>query len=63
MLSENLKKYRKEKKLTKMELSRQANVSVRTIEHIEYKKTTNPKIQTLQKLSNTLNVAVEDLLK
>ncbi|HAB66513.1 MAG TPA: hypothetical protein DCE23_04000 [Firmicutes bacterium] len=63
MLSENLKKYRKEKKLTKMELSRQANVSVRTIEHIEYNKTTNPKIQTLQKLSNTLNVAVEDLLK
>lgn len=63
MLSENLKNYRKEKRFTKMELSRQANVSVRTIEHIEYNKTTNPKIQTLQKLSNTLNVAVEDLLK
>lgn len=63
MLSENLKMYRKEKGFSKMKLSRKSNVSVRTIEHIEYSKTTNPKVLTLQKLSKALNVSVEDLLK
>ena len=54
MLSDNLKKYRELRGLSKSELSRQSGVSKRTIEFIEYKKVKNPGILTLLKITKCL---------
>ena len=63
MLAENLKRIREEKGYSKLRLGRETGLTARCIEHIEYKKAKNPKIQTLQKLAKVLNVSVDELLK
>ena len=62
MLAENLKKYREAKKITKLELGRKAGVSSRTIEKIESRKNQNPRINTVQRLADILEVSISDLL-
>ncbi len=63
MLSDNLKKYRELRGLSKSELSRQSGVSKRTIEFIEYKKVKNPGILTLLKITKCLKIDIKDLIK
>lgn len=63
MLKDNLKRFREEKGYSKLRLARETGLAARTIEHIEYGKTPNPQISTLQALSKVLNVSIEDLIK
>lgn len=62
MLAENLKKYREAKKISKLELGRRSGVSSRTIEKIESRKNQNPRIDTIRRLANILEVSISDLL-
>lgn len=63
MLSEKVKKYREERKFSKMELSRISGVSHRTIEFLENGKIDNPTLKTLVSLARALKVDVEELIK
>lgn len=63
MISENLKRIREEKGYSKLRLAREAGLSARCIEHIEYKKVKAPQIDTLEKICKVLKVSVEDLIK
>lgn len=63
MLSDKVKKYRCERKLSKMELSRVSGISHRTIEFLENGKIDNPTLKTLKALSNAFGVDIEDLIK
>jgi len=63
MLSENLKKYREKKGYSKLKLARETGLSNRCIEHIEYEKAKNPRIMTLKKISESLGVTVDELIK
>ena len=63
MLSKNIKKYRRKKKLSKLELSRRTALSARTIDFLENGTIENPKLKTLQVLSKALEVDLEELLK
>lgn len=62
MLSENLKRLREERGFSREELEKLAGVHWRTIACIEYGKTPNPQISTIEKLAKSLNVTVEELI-
>lgn len=63
MLKENLKKIREEKKYSKVRLAREAGLSTRCIENIEYGKAKSPKMMTLIKIAKVLGVSVDELIK
>lgn len=63
MLSENLKRYRESKGYSKLRLARETGLSARCIEHIEYGKAKNPRMFTLEKIANVLEVSVDSLIK
>lgn len=63
MLSENLKYCRENKGYSKLRLARETGLSARCIEHIEYGKAKNPRMLTLEKIANVLNVSVDSLIK
>jgi transcriptional regulator with XRE-family HTH domain len=62
MLSENIKKYRKKLKLTQEALARKANVSYHTIAKLEAKGITDPRMETLKKIADALNVSIDMLV-
>ncbi|MBU4438189.1 MAG: transcriptional regulator [Acetobacterium sp.] len=57
---DKVKKYRKEKKLTQKQLGELSGLSEITIRKLEAGKS-NPKIETLQKIANGLNVSLSDI--
>lgn len=61
-VGENLKKLRKAKKLTLKQLSTLSGVGQSTISDIEVGKAKNPKIETLNKLADALDVNLNKLL-
>ena len=61
MYLKNLAKLRKEKKLTQEGLARKADVSYHTIIKLESGGIKNPKIETVIKLANTLEVSLDKL--
>lgn len=61
-VGENLKKLRKAKKLTLKQLSIVSGVGQSTISDIEVGKAKNPKIETLNKLADALDVNLDKLL-
>lgn len=63
MLSENVKKNRIVRGLSKMELSKICGVSYRTIEFLESGKIDNPTLKTLQALAKGLGVDVKELIR
>ena len=63
MLSDNLRKYREKKKYSKLRLAKETGLSARCIEHIEYRKAKNPRIMTLKKIADCLDVTIEELIK
>lgn len=63
MLSENLKHYRENRGYSKLRLARETGLSARCIEHIEYEKAKNPRMLTLEKIANVLDVSVDSLIK
>lgn len=58
---DNLRKYRKEKKLTQEKLADLLNVSFQTISKWEKKKT-EPNIDTLIKIASIFNITLDELV-
>ena len=63
MISKNLKNIRLKRGLTQRQLGKSSNIGERTIRYIEGGTIKNPKLNTLQRLSNTLDVTIEELIK
>lgn len=63
MLSEKVRKIRKEKGYSQEELARRANVTLRTITLIETGKTVNPHVETVRRIAKGLEVEGSELLK
>ena len=63
MLKDNLKKLRKQEGYSKLKLEAICGISRRTIMLIETGRSKNPRIETVKKLAETLNVSVDELLK
>ena len=62
MLSENIKKYRNKLGLTQEALARKANISYNTIIKLESKGIVDPRMETLKKLADALDVSIDDLV-
>lgn len=61
-IKKNIKKIRLEKNITRPNLSLLSDVPLRTIENIESEKlSTDPKITTLLKITDALNITLNDL--
>jgi DNA-binding XRE family transcriptional regulator len=61
MLAQNLKKLRKQRKLSQEKLARLADISYNTIIKIEAGKANNPTFQTLSKLADAFGVSMDEL--
>lgn len=61
MLAKNLKKLRKQKKLSQEKLARLVDISYNTISKIEAGKAKNPTFETLSKLANVFGVSIDEL--
>jgi transcriptional regulator with XRE-family HTH domain len=62
-VSKNIKRYRKDKKLSQDKLSKLADVSQATIIKIESGGIQSPTIDTVQKIAKALGISVNDLIK
>jgi DNA-binding XRE family transcriptional regulator len=61
MLAQNLKKLRKQRKLSQEKLARLADISYNTIIKIETGKANNPTFETLSKLADAFGVSMDEL--
>ena len=61
-LSQNLRKFRKVKKLSQEKLARLADVANNTIIKIEAGKNQNPTLDTLKKIAKSLGVSIDELI-
>lgn len=61
ILSENIKKLRKQKKLSQDRLARFADIPYNTLVKIESGKSNNPTFETLLKLANVFNISIDKL--
>ena len=61
MLAENIKKLRKQHKLSQEELARKAGITYSTLIKLESGANDNPTIKTLQQLAKALNVSLDKL--
>ena len=61
MLAANIKKLRKEKKLSQDKLARLADVPYNTLIKIESGRSNNPTFETLSKLADALEVSIDEL--
>jgi len=61
MLAKNLKKLRKQKKLSQEKLARLVDISYNTISKIEAGKAKNPTFETLSKLADVFGVSIDKL--
>ena len=61
-LSQNLRKFRKAKKLSQEKLARLADVANNTIIKIEAGKNQNPTLDTLNKIAKALEISVDELI-
>jgi len=63
MLSENIKRLRKQKGLSQDKLAKLADITPTTLVKIESGANDNPTIKTLKKIADALEVTVNDLLE
>lgn len=61
MLAENIKKLRKQKKLSQDQLARLADIPYNTLIKIESGRSNNPTFETLSKLADALEVSLDKL--
>lgn len=59
----NMKKYRKKLGISQDVLSKKANLAFHTIAKIEAGSTSDPRIETVKKIADALNVTLDDLMK
>ena len=62
-IGKNIKKLRQEKGISQDRLSKLADISLNTIVKIELDNSSNPTIETLQKIAKSLGASVDDLIK
>lgn len=62
MLSINIKKLRRQKKLSQDKLARLADIPYNTLVKLEPGKSNNPTFQTLAKLADALQVSIDQLV-
>ena len=62
-IAKNIKKYRNKLGISQDKLSKLAGVTLHTLTKIEIGATSDPRIETLKKIANALNVGVDDLIK
>jgi len=62
VLAQNIKKYRKSLKLTQEALARKADVSYHTIAKLEARGITDPRMETLKKIADALNISIDMLV-
>ncbi|KKQ28000.1 MAG: Transcriptional regulator, XRE family [Candidatus Magasanikbacteria bacterium GW2011_GWC2_37_14] len=62
-IGKNIKNFRELKKISQDRLSKLADISSNTVAKLELDDSTNPTIDTLQKIAEALGVKVEDLIK
>lgn len=62
-LAKNIEKLRKSKNISQEKLARLADVANNTIVKIESRENKNPTLETLVKISNALDVSIDDLLR
>lgn len=58
-----MKKYRKKLGISQDVLSKRANLAFHTIAKIEAGSTPDPRIETVKKIADALNVTLDDLMK
>ena len=63
MLSENVKKIRKQRELSQDKLAKLADITLTTLVKIESGANDNPTLKTLKSLANALEVTVNDLIE
>lgn len=61
MLAKNLKRLRKQKKLSQEKLARLVDISYNTISKIEAGKAKNPTFETLSRLADVFGVSIDEL--
>jgi transcriptional regulator with XRE-family HTH domain len=61
MLAQNVKKLRKQKKLSQEKLARLADISYNTVVKIEAGKAENPTFETLSKLADAFGISMDEL--
>ena len=59
----NIKRFRKERRLSQDKLFKRADLSLNTIVKIELDNSQNPTIETVQRIAKALEVSVDELLK
>lgn len=62
-IAKNIKKYRNRKGISQDRLSKIAGITLHAVAKIELGITSDPRIKTVNKIANALDVTVDDLLK
>lgn len=62
-IGENIKKYRQKLGISQDVLSKRANLAFHTIAKIEAGSTPDPRIETVKKIADALDVSLDDLMK
>lgn len=62
-VSENIRRIRKEKRISQDRLSKKADLALNTIVKIETGKNPNPTVGTLKKIAKALDVPIGDLFR
>lgn len=62
LLSENIRKYRKQLGLTQQELAVKAGLPLSILAKIEQKFSIQPTIQTVTKIADALNISIDELV-
>lgn len=62
-IGKNIKKFREKEGISQDRLSKLADISSNTVAKMELDDSSNPTIETLQKIAKALNVEVDDLIK
>jgi transcriptional regulator with XRE-family HTH domain len=62
-IGDNIKKYRNKLGISQDVLSKKANLAFHTIAKIEAGSTPDPRIETVKKIANALDISLDDLMK
>ena len=62
-IGKNIRKYRKRLSISQDVLSKRTNLAYHTIAKIEAGSTLDPRIETVKKIADALNVTLDDLMK
>lgn len=62
MLAQNIKRLRKQYKLSQEELAKKADITYSTLIKIESGTNSNPTLQTIHKIAKALSVKIDDII-